>query len=297
MTVPLTIVTPQRSIDLVLPAQVPLAVLEDDLAAAVGVPRARLQSVGGQLLDRSLTLAQNGALPGGVLLAMPRHEQPLVLDDVVDLADEPGVADGPGRSQPAGASGARLGLLVVLLGAVPLVPIRVAAWVALVAVLAWQCAPRVVLRRYRLSADADPNDRAVVRRVRSAQHLARQVGRAAATAGLVAALWLAASTPGAWPLTASWLVLALTLLRAAERDVTIWTAALLAAAAALGLTVIEARGQLLVGCLAATMLIAVVGSSTKPAVRLARDIARQVLTAVLPAVLLVCTGVVPGLVP
>lgn len=297
MTIPLTVVGPQSSTDLVLPARVPIAVLEPELGRLTGHPCPRLATAGGRVLDTSIGLYDNGVTAGAVLVATDREARAPVVDDVVTLATlEPDACDHPGQR---GAALALAVAAVVGFAAFARSPQPLAIG-CLVTVLGWTALPRLALRIFRVDSSSNPADPGMSERVRSARSLTAGLGRllAAGTLGGSAAL---AMLPGLVYVAAGWLGLLAVVFRIADRDRVLTMAAVAAVSGVLVHSIqVDEIARLCVAAAGATIVASVLGGvrgrgARAPFIRVLGKTAQRVVSALLPTALLVAAGLAAGL--
>jgi type VII secretion integral membrane protein EccD len=157
----ISVLGPQRRLDIALPANVPFADLFPTIARYVGIDRAGAQPPGGWVLQRlgeppfplSATPSQVGLRDGELVYLRPRVEQlpEMAFDDVADVIGS-AVNDRPGRWGPAdtrlsalgaGALALLAGVAVVLLSGPPwTVPALAAGAVAMLLLVAGTAASR-----------------------------------------------------------------------------------------------------------------------------------------------------------
>lgn len=309
MTIPLTVVAPDGAVDLVLPAQVPVAVLHNELAALVGHVPARLSTPGGRVLDPARGLAENGVGGGALLLLTPAATEPVV-DDLADAvapgADAAGTGDvratgpggeraapnaAPGPAAPLSARWAGLTLTAAWLGhaGTALRPAAVAAAV-LVVLGARAVLPRLVLRLYRLQPGTDPAGPGVLARVQAARTATARLDAGLAVCALGGGTALASG--GAAGAVAGGLLLLAVALRTGSRDpavgATTLTALALAAftASGPGQPILAALGPVVVGAL-------LTGPASPPALQVLRQRGERFVAVTLPATLLLAGGMLP----
>ena len=295
MTIPLTIVGPERSTDVVLPAHIPLAVLSQELAALTGHPSTRLLSLTGRELDPALGLLDNGVAGGALLLAGTDNGSAPMIDDITDAAVPYGATDPAHRIE---AQEVALALVVALLAGwtVHLGAIAPVAMLALAMILGWAVLPRLVLRCYGITAATDPRDAAVGARVRAAHRAMLHAGRVLAAGTLAGGVALVAHA-SVLTVLAGWLLLLTVSFRAAGHDRAVAIGVLAGVAAALVTGAQHGTAASLGAVLVGGLVVAgSLGSARyRASAQVLRQYAERVVTLVLPVTLLAAAGLLPPL--
>lgn len=291
--IPLTIVGPERSTDLVLPAHVPIALLNHELADLVGYPVRQLATVAGRALDPSLGLADNGVAGGALLLVRTADHQVPVVDDIVD-AVAPHAGATSDRLDP-GSVGLALLAAVIASCAISLGSVALSAMLCCIALLGWVLLPRAALWIFRLDADANPAQPGSRERISVAQSGALHGGRALAACALGGGVALAHDA-GTIGVAAGWLVLLSVTFRTAGRERQAPLIALTAIVAAIVIgsardgwipLLVALGGAVIAGCLLCS-------AGTRPGGRVLRQCGERVVAFAAPITLLAASGVLPA---
>lgn len=294
MTIPLTIIGPERSSDLVLPADVPVAVLIPEIATLTGSTSTRLTWLTGRELEPSLSLADNGVSGGALLLDRADDAYDFDVDDIADVLSE---QSDDRLVHEVDATAIMLALVAALLGGLAIyLRSGTVALMSLAAVIGWTLLPRLVLRGYGLAATTDPTEPGVGDRVRSAHRATMRIGRGLATCVLAGGIALVCTgTPVG--VLAGWLLMLSVTFRVACRDRPGSIAVLTAAAIAL-VSCIQVGDvvQLLAGIVGGLIVAGVLGHAGRtPFVRVLQQYAEHVVTFIVPIMLLAASGLPPAL--
>lgn len=294
MTIAVTLlIGPSDSVDLVLPAHVPVALLMPELIVVTPGPVHQLTAATGRPLDPTLSLADNGVRGGAILLTTSADQPAPVVDDLAQLATDD--ADGEEHPRPD-PRGILLGIgvcmtagLVLRLGFSAVAP-----WLCLGSMLGWGLAPRLVLRAYRLDASSDPASAGIRARLDAARNAMRWISHwliACASSGAVVLVHGGSSS-----VLAGWLVLGAVSSRVAESG----AVDAIAAVAAIGAAVVACVPQGdWVQVTAAAAGVVVTGwllcrDDSGPLGRLVRQAGDRAITLTTPIALLAAAGMVPG---
>lgn len=281
-----------RQLDLSLPSQLPIVLLEPDLGSLTGLPRLRLTTLAGAPLDHDLSLADNGVRSGALVRCEAGDARLVVYDDVVDAAPSRGAAD------PAAPAVAAALLIVVLaaylLSALALPVAEVLVLLAASATGWWQ---RAALRIWGPSPDADPREAEVLGRVAATSRAVLRGRRTLELLAIAGGLALLVRS-SLWSVLAGWCCLLMIVLRARSSDPLMLHAGAGALAVALALTL--QVGGMPTAAVAATagaaaLALAVTSpAAAGPSFELWRERAGVLLTVAAPALALVGSGLLPG---
>lgn len=287
----ITLLVDERALDLSLPEQLPIALLEPDLRTLTGLSGLRLSTLTGAPLDHDQSLAGNGVRGGALIRCEPVGSPLAVYDDVVEVVPQ------PEAREPSAPSATPMLITAVLaaylLGLIALPVPEILVLVATTTAGVWQ---RIAMRISGPSPDDDPRDHEVRRRVATASRSARWCRRALELLAITGGLSLLAR-PNAWSVAAGWCCLLMTVLRDRAGDQLMLRAG--CGALAVGLAVMLQTGlaplPAVVGIVVAVFaVIGVVGRpALGPTTELWLDQACLLLTVAAPALALVGSGIVP----
>lgn len=293
MLIAVTLVATGRQHDLHLPAEVPIAVLRDDLQRLTDLADPVLSAVGGNRLDDEKSLLGNGVRNGAILQISADDAELLVLDDVTDVVRRP--------EPPAGIELRALATVVLLTSATSCLLSTealhpTAGIVALVGSLSVGIAPRAVARLLALTPDADPEDPGVRARAGRAGDLTALIASALGLLAVTAGTALVAHG-GLWSVVAGWVCVLLVLVRFSTRSRLVTVTAL--AMSALGASYCLRDGSpvmVVIGCAGSALCLGIVAAARpggSPVARLAVERAGVLLTLSLPALLLLAFDLAP----
>ncbi|WP_158716389.1 EsaB/YukD family protein [Blastococcus sp. Marseille-P5729] len=288
----LTLLVADRQLDLSLPPQLPIVLLEPDLRSLTGLSRLRLCSLTGAPLDHDRSLSENGVRSGALVRCEPAEARLMVYDDPVDVAPRRETAapsvpfTGGGVFAAVLAAHLLSGLTAPIAEALVLLGASATGW--------WQ---RGAVRLSGATPDDDPRDPRALGRLAVASRAAtwgRWALELLALAGGLALL----TRPGAWSAPAGWCCLAMITLRAHGSDPTMLRVGLGALAAGLALTLQLGvlPGPVLTGLVGVLgVLLAIVARpSAGPTCELWTERGALALTIAAPALALVGSGLLPG---
>lgn len=295
MPVSVTLVDDDTQHHLLLPAHVPIALLEPDLCRLTGRAEVPLASVTGRPLDPERSLTESGVRDGALLQLLDGHGEPTVYDDAADAARNH--ADGRPRSPVQHAIPIAAGTMLAALWLAGDGYRRLAEGLALLGTIGAAIVPRAALRYSGLHPDDDPNDPGAMRRIVAATRTRAVVTTVVTLATVVAGAALAA-TSNPLRAVAGWACLALAAARphgGAIVEIATATGCCVGVAAALDRPTAAGIGVGIAGTVTAGVLALAHHPGAAPAVRAARERAAVTLTALCPVLVVAASGVLPGL--